>query len=333
MEAILLNTRSSIEAWQRGFAGDARLLEDARSIACVGNVRSLRALSSAVPPLSMPIAIAVEVPEKRCHARDWQCQVWRGEFPPNSVYLLNEQGICLASPWLCFLQMARKLNLADGIRLGMELCGTHSTLPFTTGISRPFGLSEREQNNGFVETRPVITAAQLRMMLEAMNLGRQSKAVQAARFIIDGSRSPGESRLYIVLCLPTRLGGFGLPKPELNYRIDLPERLCEAARVSCYYCDFYYPDAKLAVEFDGGYHWQGNQRMRDSIRQVLLEELGIHVIRIDKLQLENMDLMNIQAQRLAEALGVKLRKPTESVLHAREALFTQVLDWSSQLYR
>ena len=338
METVLLNTRSSIEAWQRGFANNARLLEHGHTITCVGNAKTLKTLSNAVPDLCMPITIAVEDSGKRCESNGWKCQVWSKPFPPSSVYRMNEQGVCLSAPWFCYLQMAPTLNLADGIRLGMELCGTHSTLPFTPGIARTFELSEREIHNGFVDTHPVMTSKQLQAFLSAMGLGRQSKSVIAARFVIDGSRSPGESRLYIVLCLPTRLGGYALPKPLLNYRIDIPRHLWEAAGTDRYYVDFFYPGEMYAgitqaVEFDGGYHWQGNQRMRDNVRQILLEEMGIHVMRIDKLQLQNMEVMDLQAQRLADALGVRLRQPTPSVLCARKKLFKQALDWHSSLYQ
>jgi hypothetical protein len=251
--------------------------------------------------------------------------------------MLNEKGVCLSAPWFCFLQMVPNLNLADGIRLGMELCGTHSTLPFTPGLTLPFELSEREKKNGFVDTHPIMNATQLRAFIQAMGLGRQAKALIAARFVIDGSRSPCESRLYIVLCLPTRLGGYGLPRPLLNYRIDLPKHLWEVAGTDRYYVDFYYPGEMYAgitqaVEFDGGYHWQGNQRMRDNVRQILLEEMGIQVIRIDKLQLQSMEIMDLQARRLADALGVCLHEPTTSVLRAREKLFKQALDWHSPIY-
>ncbi|MBI4426683.1 MAG: endonuclease domain-containing protein [Candidatus Kerfeldbacteria bacterium] len=46
-----------------------------------------------------------------------------------------------------------------------------------------------------------------------------------------------------------------------------------------YYVDFYCPELKLAIELDGGHHFEPNQRAYDLVRQRSIESLGIKVVR------------------------------------------------------
>lgn len=49
--------------------------------------------------------------------------------------------------------------------------------------------------------------------------------------------------------------------------------------VGPYTLDFYCPAARLAIELDGGQHYEGPQRDRDVARDAWLGEQGIRVVR------------------------------------------------------
>ena len=49
--------------------------------------------------------------------------------------------------------------------------------------------------------------------------------------------------------------------------------------VGPYTLDFYCPAARLAVELDGGQHYEGPQRVRDVARDAWLEKQGVRVLR------------------------------------------------------
>ena len=330
MEAIVLNNRSSLEVQQRGFLRFAQPCMDLESVEFISSVKQLNSYSMAMPALSKPISIMTDSAVRRTQSKHWKCQVWSKPLPRGAICLLNERGVYVSSPAFCFMQMAPLLTLPDAIRLGMELCGTHSTLPFSECEPFDFGLTATEVRNGFANVTPIINAEQLRRELERLGAGKESRAVVAARYVLDRSRSPGESRLYILLCLPVKMGGYGLPKPKLNVRIDLPEELWELAGTDHFICDLYYPG--LAIEYDGGYHWEGEQRMSDNLRQLILEKMGIEVRRIDKLQLQNPEALDMQARIIAERLKVRMRTPGCKALAARKRLRAETLDWTTNLY-
>lgn len=48
-----------------------------------------------------------------------------------------------------------------------------------------------------------------------------------------------------------------------------------------YIVDFYCKKLNLVIEVDGGYHYQGDQPIRDQQRQAVLETLGLKFLRFD----------------------------------------------------
>ena len=332
MEMVLVNNRTAIEAWGRGFAAQAKPWNESPGITCMYEARHLEHIAPLLPALSTPVSIATQTPRNRNRSAHWQCQVWSRPFPPHSLWKLCEPNVLISAPWFCFLQMASKLNLADAIRLGMELCGTHSTLPFSPRIIFSGTLTPEEIKRGFVKATPITNVRQLRAGLASLSDHKYATAVIAAQYIIDGSRSPAESRVYIIFCLPAKRGGYGLPRPVLNETIPLPEHLRNLCGSPYYIADFYYPNHGLVVEFDGHYHWEGNVRMDDNVRDLIFRELGITVIRMGKRQIENPLLMDLQVQEICRHLGIQYREPTDYVLKARTKLRKEALNWSSDLY-
>ena len=331
MEMVLLNTRSALECWERQLVQHARPIDASVQIECIGAVRNADLHMRALPEVSEPITIAVTDKSKRSRPRRYRCQVWGKPFPPDSIRLLPQSGIGVASPAFCYLQMAAKLSPPEAIRLGMELCGQHSTLPFAPDMQPAFRLSDKEVANGFVTRPALLRADELRNWLSHAGY-THSRAAMASRYILDNARSPGESRLCILLCLPVKMGGYGFPRPLLNARIDLPSSSWAYAGTDHYICDLYYPENRLAIEYDGGYHEDSRQRDSDSVRETLIKETGITVVRIDKRQLNNAGLFDMRAREIARLLGVRTSPLSDSSKLARARLRRETLDWNANLY-
>jgi len=54
-----------------------------------------------------------------------------------------------------------------------------------------------------------------------------------------------------------------------------------------YIVDFYCKDLRLAIEVDGGLHFEEGQQAKDAKRQQRLESLGVRVVRYNDLDVKN----------------------------------------------
>jgi hypothetical protein len=93
------------------------------------------------------------------------------------------------------------------------------------------------------------------------------RAQRVLHFAAHGAESPGETRLRLVL-----LGG-KLPLPALQHDvIDCAGR--HIARL-----DLAYPEHRLGIEYDGGYHWEPKAIKKDLLRQNALRANGWGLLR------------------------------------------------------
>lgn len=89
-----------------------------------------------------------------------------------------------------------------------------------------------------------------------------------------------ESLLSMLLCLPPSLGGFGLPRPELNFPIETNE-----GGVAMRRCDLCWPDQQFALEYDSdAFHSDASELHLDSSRRSALEKAGAHIVSVTKKQ-------------------------------------------------
>ena len=105
--------------------------------------------------------------------------------------------------------------------------------------------------------------------LRNRHLGASGGGVVAAVLALVDPRaeSPMESRTRMAL----HLGG--LPAPALQHPV--------LARGTCYYLDLAYPEARLAIEYDGADHRTQRRARRDLVREAALTALGWHILRFD----------------------------------------------------
>ena len=119
--------------------------------------------------------------------------------------------------------------------------------------------------------------AQLRALLVDGRGRWRCRRVRQAFDLVDGrSESPPESWVRVA-CV---LGGLPAPVPQFDVTAD-GEWL---ARV-----DLAWPDARLIVEYEGEYHFDGLQLVRDDVRLGRLVAAGWRVIRLAAHDLRDMD--------------------------------------------
>jgi len=138
---------------------------------------------------------------------------------PNGSFIDAGGGLYVSSPEFFFFQMALEYPLAKLIELGLELCGSYS-MPSIDFADKGQGDSEQALYNLPRLTSKKRLKAFAARMKEWPGHRLASKALQ---YITNDSASPMETILVILLTLPYRNGGYGLPMPELNGRI-VPEK-------------------------------------------------------------------------------------------------------------
>ncbi|MCL1906447.1 MAG: hypothetical protein FWG08_00785 [Propionibacteriaceae bacterium] len=134
------------------------------------------------------------------------------------------------------------------------------------------------------------------------------KAGRALSYVIDNSGSPMETILVMLLTLPYRLGGFGLPKPSLNVKVEPSKSTVKSSDRMYYICDLLWEQKKLAVEYDSEQYHSGAEKIyRDSKRRNLLSVMGYPPIILTKQQLYSMTELEKVVYLLARKLGKQLK--------------------------
>lgn len=236
--------------------------------------------------------------------------IWQGHLPRGAI-LDTRQGFCVCSPELTFLQMANTLDRVKLIELGFELCGTYDVLDGVIRSCAPLTNSKKL----------------LSFASRANGMHGRKKTLRALQYVTESSASPRETILTMLLCLPYKLGGYGLDMPILNHRIDLDKKTGMPEKKAYYVCDLYWPKVKLAVEYDSDEFHTGVQRIsQDSMRRTALANKGITVISVTNRQISSSNELKSVAHALASHLGKRLQytepRFSQACMGLRKALFS-----------
>lgn len=234
------------------------------------------------------------------------------KLPPHSLCPLHG-GIHVVSPEICLVQMCNTLSLAKALEIGMEFCGTYAL--------RPSGIEEKGDRD-----YTLMDAERFRRRLKTWSgLHGLVQARVVAQYLENGSASPMETKLYLLLCLPQKHGGYNLGRPELNGEIDAPEEVKHILHHKKIKPDELWRDKRVVVEYDGEYHNDPQQATRDELRRSILESMGYTVFVFKKQHIYNPLVFATMAETVAAKLGKRIRPLTLKQELAREALRKELL--------
>lgn len=135
-----------------------------------------------------------------------------------------------------------------------------------------------------------------------------------------------ETALAIVLCLPPYFGGYGLPLPYLNYRIDAQQRGRSAHEKGYYLCDLYWPQGNIAIEYDSDLEHTGSSRIaEDAQRRNDLTDLGITTITATREQVMDAERLDRIAHQLGRKLHIRVRNDRKPDPHERMRLLRSLV--------
>ena len=266
-----------------------------------------------------PIDVLIFNNERRRRSNSVACHAWQTSLPSNAFY--RARGVYDSSPEFVFLQMASTLPIEQLIALGCELCGRYVLLP--RSVEHPESLDEMPKR-----LTPLTSTERIATFLEQTGKAHgKTKAKRALKYVIDNSRSPMETMVYMLLCLPVMLGGYGLPKPQMNAVITLDDEARLIAHRRWCEGDLCWPDAKLDIEYHGEVHVGATQMKSDVGRELGIEHMGWKVITITSPQVLDASQFETVAKEAAARLRKRLRPSVFEATAQRSALRYELNQW------
>lgn len=253
---------------------------------------------------------------------------------PRGAVLRIDSSCSVVSPELCFAQIAQREPFEKLLQIGFELCGSFSTAVDSTDPDAELGCF------------PVKNVTSAKSLARWAGLLAPRKGTGAMRkvsgHIVDGTASPMEAVTAMLLCLPCRLGGYGIPQPVANCRIDLTARsftiagtywFCEEGEMierhglgEFRVCDLFWPKTGVAVEYDGqSGHSSRRQRAKDAQRRLDLEARGVSLITVTSGQVLSFARMEQVAKEVSSALGHRLQRRDLGLTEERARLRKELL--------
>lgn len=266
------------------------------------------------PTTARPLEVLVRDRAQRSRAKSVVARVWSKPIVKTAFRRVSKE-IYVSSPEFVFLQMATRLDLPELAALGMELCGTYSR-----DVEVPLLGTNEMGSMTIYQQEPLTTPKRLEGFLSSMRSSPGcARARKALSYVLPDSASPMETAMYLLLCLPRRLGGYALPKPILNPRIVLSRAgrmhtLRHSAKP-----DLYWKAFRLDLEYNSDEFHGERQRTLDSMRRKAFERMGVEVIELTRDELFSTSLFHATVLRIAKRLGKQLRPQSERGFSDRRA--------------
>lgn len=211
---------------------------------------------------------------------------------------MDESALCVVSPEVLFLEMAALLSGIELVKLGYELCGVYS-LP----MSQP---NYAGTPRGFNRRKALTSVERLTAHVASQSSNRSvKKARWALRYVLDGSASPKETELCMLMVLPRKIGGYGLGKPEIRHDFATSSEVLLFLSGKSTAFDLYWPDAGVSLRYtDEAHVGDTNERKRNRRCHPSSEPARLRVIQVSNRDIRHVEsLMRLLIQWL-DVMGV-----------------------------
>ena len=261
--------------------------------------------------LSKPIHILVPDRNRRSHSKLVRSHAQTTPLPARHIVEVSP-GVFAVTPELCFAQLCSELPTTKLLAIGFELCGTYRINPL--------------DQIGFSRAEALCTPADIEKVAQSIATRGARRAERLAKYLISGSASPMETALALILTLPVRYGGYGIPQPIMNMLVPVKAGQGRGVDKHYYRCDLAWPKKGVAVEYDSDAFHTGSDRIAtDAKRRNSLSYLGYHVITVGRQQMKSGEALNMVAVQIAKQLGVRLRPRSQNWADSRKRLREELL--------
>lgn len=301
--------RASRWRWEELHVAHVQKLSD-----CASSLTEVRSITTpAFDQSQNQLEVLVPSTDKAHRSKEHVCRVLKTP-PISGMFCRIDKNAYITSPEMTFVQMATRLDLIELILLGMELCGTYAPCPYADRF----------------DERPAITT-QYRLLSfckRVKGMHGAAKAMQALKFVVDGSNSPAETSLVLYLCLPVRLGGYGFEWPDMNPTTQLGKRASNMFGYPKMRCDLHWVKQHVVVEYDSDQeHLSSQSASKDAHRRNVLGYKDVTVITVRKPMIAIPSAFDDIARQLAHALKRRLRPRDMQFTIARSELRLVLFPW------
>ena len=245
--------------------------------------------------LTAPLHVMVPNASSRHKGNDIVSHVIPKGLPKDSFVQLTNS-LYIITPECCFLMAAASLSVPELVVLANDLCAIYRLDPLSvTGQSSRKPITDLNKLIKYV-----ISAGKVRGL---------DKARTALKYAADNSNSPMESRLAAIFSLPLMYGGFGLPKPELNYNVNLSPGASAYMERDCCCCDMVWLRQRIAGEYDSNLaHLTPEQHYYDKKRTTALSLSGYKTVSITAKNLSSYSEIENLCVNMRRVLGLRAQK-------------------------
>ncbi|MCQ2512693.1 MAG: hypothetical protein MJ092_04820 [Lachnospiraceae bacterium] len=336
-EIIVITYPTALELWLDGaswentenYSYQNRELQGLPELFAVPDFNEIAKEISLNMNVTPPVSFMVPSNQSRRNGRNYKKYVRPKHFPADSFIKmdtrlypgLSRYEVLIASPEYCFLYAAKDYSFCQLVEIGINLCAM-----YVKDQDSSFGQRQRE---------PILTSKMLtEYITNTNNMKHHKKALMAAKLVQDNSRSPIESKLATVSCLPKYQGGYGLKPPKLNYDIYHSNAGKMLLNRESSNCDLVWPKEKIVVEYDSNLaHGNAEQFAYDKMkyRSLTISDYKVFpIVSKDLLSLDRLDEVFIAVKK--QLNGKSERAALKKYRMKREEVYKELFGTKNNVY-
>ncbi|MDM8271595.1 hypothetical protein [Thermophilibacter provencensis] len=311
---LVVGFESALEFWRSARQGSLAAADDDFAGAVIGRrpetVGQTARRAAALCGLDTPIRVVVPSAAKRYHCGQVKSGVFGGPLGDKYLYGVDSDVFVCRMPAV-LVQLATQLDEIELAQLACEMMGSYGFDP--------------DPAEGFdKDVKPLVAydefASYIRAALATKTRGAR-RAMDALSLASSNSNSPRETDAAIFMKLTRARGGLSLSGFEMNATIELPEELQKIVGQGVLRPDFYWPGAKLIVEYESDeFHATPEAMKRDERRRRAFEAAGYMQRRLTNDILKSDEQFNIFMSELARRVDPHRTPATKIMLDKRRDL-------------
>ena len=166
-------------------------------------------------------------------------KIWNGPIPDNSYEDLGNH-VRMSTPEFFFLRKANEVSFLEAVHIGIELCGKHVTKLTMPSIGDEWGFLKQSRTN---------TLKIREYLAEISDTDAGKNALNVLDYVIDDVSTPFDAYLYMMLHIPKKHGGAGLPMPDVSAAYENDHEFMPPSYGKFLAYDICWRDIRIAIQY------------------------------------------------------------------------------------